>query len=238
MDIERIIADLVTIYLLWQSNRIFAAQGPPVQPLNWGDKFRDALRYWPMAVMTLLAILIWAQPWVQPYYASASDLRIPRYWIAGLIGAGATVVVVGVLTMIGRPDRRKMESPIQPKLTPLIPIIEIQEPDGGKVPFRKRVRGFAYPTPEIVQVMIYAGSPNDKWWFPQSVAEIKRFEWSCWSRFGGQNTVSGGVFQVCAIIPTQRINDEKIKELPADAIRSKIISVSLDRTLKDPEDKS
>jgi hypothetical protein len=152
------------------------------------------------------------------------------------------IVVVGILILSGIAFAlipafflTRVPKPTESAEKPRSDLIAIQEPDGGRVPFIKMVRGIAYPQPEMVQVMIEAGAQNDKWWFPQpTVAEITRFEWRCWSRFGDKNTVSGGTFRLCAIIPSKRIV-EKIKELPTDAIRSKIMSVSLDRTI--PDDK-
>jgi len=66
MDIERLIVDAATLYLLWQGNRIFAQQGPPVPPVDWWGKARSAARYWPIATMAVLAVAVWVQPYLQP----------------------------------------------------------------------------------------------------------------------------------------------------------------------------
>jgi hypothetical protein len=114
-------------------------------------------------------------------------------------------------------------------------LVRIQSPSGGRVPLFKMVRGFAYPPPVLVQVLILAGPANDRRWFPQPDAEISRYEWTAKCRFGDQHApVTGWDFDFCAVIPRTRIN-ETVKEIPADAIVSQIIHVSLDRSLPDED---
>lgn len=109
MDIERYLVDGATIYLLWQSNRILAVQGPPVKPLNWQAKLRSAIRYWPMVIMALLAIAVWAQPYLETS-ASSGDLQIPRYLIAALIGAGVMAVLFRIVAALERAIASTSES--------------------------------------------------------------------------------------------------------------------------------
>ena len=114
-------------------------------------------------------------------------------------------------------------------------LIRIQSPSGGRVPLFKIVIGFAYPPPTLVQVLILAGPVNDRRWFPQPDAEISRYGWTAKCRFGDASAPeTGWGFDFCAVIPRTRINDA-VKDIPADAIVSEIIHVSLDRRLPDED---
>src|SRR5215469_16363910 len=65
----------------------------------------------------------------------------------------------------------------------LAPIIAIQEPGAGKVPTWKTVRGFAYPSPSLVQVFVEAGGKHNMRWFLQGDVYIDRYEWTARCRF-------------------------------------------------------
>ncbi|MGC2492344.1 hypothetical protein [Candidatus Binatus sp.] len=124
---------------------------------------------------------------------------------------------------------------VRQRSTELQPLITIQSPAGGRVPLFKIVRGCAHPSPALVQVMILAGPINDRRWFPQPDAEISRYEWRAKCRFGDQSApATGWEFDFCAVIPRTRITDT-VKDIPADAIVSQIIHVSLDRGLPDED---
>ena len=116
------------------------------------------------------------------------------------------------------------------------PLIRIQSPSGGKVPLFKLVRGFACPSPSLVQVLILAGPANDRRWFCQPDAQISGFEWIVKCRFGDQSAPTiGWEFDFCAIIPKTRITTDTVKEIPGDAIVSQRIHVALDRKLPDED---
>ena len=91
---------------------------------------------------------------------------------------------------------------VRQRSTEFQPLIVIESPAGGKVPLFKIVRGFAYPSPALVQVLILAGKANDRRWFPQPDAEISRYGWTAKCRFGDASApVTGWDFDFCAVIP-------------------------------------
>jgi hypothetical protein len=114
-------------------------------------------------------------------------------------------------------------------------IVAIQSPNGGgKVPCYKIVRGFAYPSANLVQLLVLAGPVGKRRWFVQPAAQVTRYEWSVLCRFGNpRNAVTGWTFEVCAILPKTRVTESEIENIPEDAIVSEIITVSLDRSLQD-----
>jgi hypothetical protein len=112
--------------------------------------------------------------------------------------------------------------------------LAIQEPRSGRVPRFKRVRGIVHPQAPFVQVFVLAGSPTDKWWYPQGEsAAIDGFEWQCPSVFGNGKNLTGTVFEFCAIAPGQPVTNRRIKDLPVDAIKSEVVAVTLDYGLTD-----
>jgi hypothetical protein len=153
----------------------------------------------------------------------APPATLSSNWKAGLAGAVIVVLVLLITSFVRRPN---------PLTEPNRPLITIQSPSGDSVPTWKVVRGFAYPSPSLVQVLIEAGPPNDRRWYPQADAKITRYEWMVRSRFGDDNSQTGWGFRFCAVVPKTRISGT-VKEIPADAIVSEIISVSLNRNLPD-----
>jgi len=185
-------------------------------------------RWW--LVVLLFGFALLALPQSSPF-----NLLIPRYWIAALIGAGLTAVAFSVITALqGTTASARSEPPEAAPARPTL-LIAIQSPVGGRVPLYKIVSGIAYPSPTLVQVLILAGPVNDRRWFPQPDAEISRYRWTAKCRFGDTSAPdTGWDFDFCAVIPRTRINDT-VKDIPADAIVSEIIHVSLDRRLPDED---
>jgi hypothetical protein len=76
MDIERVLSDGLTIYLIWRQNQILALQGPLMPASNWRDRLSRVRRYWPLAVMSMLAVTIWLAP-LYPHPLSGLSSPIP-----------------------------------------------------------------------------------------------------------------------------------------------------------------
>jgi hypothetical protein len=108
MDIERWVVDAATLYFLWQGNRIFAQQGPPVPPPNWRSKVKNAARYWPIITMAFLAVAIWAQPFVGPFvngYTGHQDTLMTGLSLSGDMEIPAASATASVNIPVERPYR-------------------------------------------------------------------------------------------------------------------------------------
>jgi hypothetical protein len=174
----------------------------------------------------LLLLALWIYQHFSPVLGNISS-------ISGFALACLLVLVVAAILAI-KPKPHEVV-PTKPESEALKTVVAIESPAGGKVPLFKIVRGFAYPSPALVQVLILAGPPNDRRWFPQLDAEIARYGWTAKCRFGDEHApVTGWDFDFCAVIPRTRIN-ETVKEIPTDAIVSQIVHVSLDRKLPDED---
>jgi hypothetical protein len=188
-------------------------------------------RWW--LVVLLFGFALLALPQSSPF--APFDLQIPRHWIAALIGAGLTAVVFSIITALQgatgskRPERQEAEASSSARPTPLI---AIQSPSGGSVPTWAIVEGFASPTPALVQVLVEAGPINQRLWYVQGDARVTRYGWKARCRFGDQNSQTGWGFRFCAVIPKTRLVGT-VREIPADAVVSEIIYVTLDRTCVD-----
>jgi outer membrane murein-binding lipoprotein Lpp len=73
MDVEHLIADAAMILLYWQQNKILALQGPQMTASE-ASLNRRWRRYWPMVLMTVLVLAIFAQPFAQPYLVRRAAL--------------------------------------------------------------------------------------------------------------------------------------------------------------------
>jgi hypothetical protein len=148
------------------------------------------------------------------------------------------LIVVGVMTTAAQyaqyRTRKRMKADNPPGVPVTRNLIAIQCPSSGPVARWAVIRGFAHPSPSIVQVLIEAGKTNDKKWFVMNDVRVSRYEWKARCNFGGENPVTGWDFKVCAVIPTTRLTGP-IKEIPADAVRSEIVYVTLDRALADEQ---
>lgn len=107
MDYEKIIVDAATLYLLWQGNRIFAQQGPPVPPLDWRGKVKSAARYWPVATMAFMAIAIWVQPYLGPLARDLASQPVPMNGISlsGDVEIPASAATASITFPIEQPFR-------------------------------------------------------------------------------------------------------------------------------------
>jgi hypothetical protein len=234
----------------FMATALLAVVAAPLAKLGYGEL--AAGQYWKAGgyfVIVLVAVIgagMLVVGVIQPQLRTEIGSSIVRWLAPALSNPFAWLFVWGVMLLYLAGPKPAIDSPtlivgvlmLGGLLFALVPAwllntpepsqsISIQSPDGGKVPTYKVVRGFAYPRPELVQVFVEAGGRNNMRWFLQPDTRITRYEWMARCRFGDIKSVTGWSFRMCALIPKTRIVEGEIKNLPSDAIKSEIITVSL-----------
>lgn len=107
-------------------------------------------------------------------------------------------------------------------------VIVLQSPrEGERVVQEATVRGFTFPaSSQPVQILIQSGAPNDLWWYPQLPGpRIEGYEWIKERCSFGLSNSSGGTRHSVVAISTNETITQRIKDLPADAIQSNVVTV-------------
>jgi len=185
------------------------------------------------AYYTMAAYYGWNAPAAMPASGggpvAATSAGHPFIVVCLLVVAALVCSVPGWLTIYRTQYRRT-----PPSLGSASPqVVAIQSP-GGKVPQWKVISGIIHPQARLIQIFVGAGPINDKWWYRQSDrATVDGFIWTCRCKFGDNRSETGWQFDLCAIVPTTLVVESRVRELPSDAIKSDIVTVSLDRSLRD-----
>jgi len=145
--------------------------------------------------------------------------------VVGAIGVGA----FGPRKFASEKENKSLRERVERLTKPQL--IAVQ-PMSGKVPQWQTISGIVHPHARLVQIFVGTGPIGDKWWYRQNErATVDGFIWTCRCKFGDDGGVSGWQFDLCAIIPDQLILDSRVRELPANAIKSEIVTVILDRSM-------
>jgi hypothetical protein len=100
MDVGELVLGAITVYLLWDQNRILARQGPSVPPSNWRERLGKLRRYWPLAAMVLLTIATWLPRYLpkSETFSGISDIPAGAVNASIPIGVSLPYTVHGLTT--------------------------------------------------------------------------------------------------------------------------------------------
>jgi hypothetical protein len=94
--------------------------------------------------------------------------------------------------------------------------------EGSRVARKHDVLGYVYPPAAKVQMLVLA--PGNGFWYPQAPIQREEAKWKVLATIGDENS-AGHSFKLVAIVSATQIT-QRIKELPADAILSRIVIVT------------
>jgi hypothetical protein len=99
--------------------------------------------------------------------------------------------------------------------------ILIPEEGNNRVARKQDVMGYVYPPVAKVQMLVF--SPNG-FWYPQGPIQRDGVKWKVLATIGDENS-AGHSFKLIAIVSATQVT-QRVKELPSDAIASRIVIVT------------
>jgi hypothetical protein len=93
--------------------------------------------------------------------------------------------------------------------------------EGGRVARKQDVIGYVFPSGVNIQVLVLA---SNGLWYPQGPIQREKAKWKVVAAFGDENS-AGRPFKLIAIVSATPVT-QPTKQLPADAIESRIVSVT------------
>lgn len=101
---------------------------------------------------------------------------------------------------------------------PALEIVSVWNED--QVAYRQDISGVLADSNAPIELRVYAG----KVWHRQWPVKVEGHRWRAKCQFGNEESPAGSPYKIVAIAPKGRLED-KITELPPDAVKSEVVSV-------------